>query len=112
MWCRGFWPLRRFGEESLTGDVSNNAKISRMLCDVGAELARAFDDAGQDVVVARAGMSDSQVPLLRQQRASQGRDDPYKQLGSSVLTHKMNCPDCGTLASEARRRQQAPSKKE
>ena len=94
----------------LTGNVSNNARISRMLCTVGAKLARAFDDAGQDVVVARAGMSDSRVPLLRRQERLADATIRHKQLGSSVLTHKMNCPDCGTLASEARRRQQAPSK--
>jgi hypothetical protein len=108
----GILAASKFSEKSFTGTLSNNAKISPMLCKVGAELARAFDDAGQDVVGAKAGMSDSQVPLLRRQERLADATIRHKHLGSSVLTHKMNCPDCGSLASEARRRQQAPSKKE
>jgi hypothetical protein len=83
-----------------------------MLCNTGAELARAFDDAGQDVVAAKAGLSDSRVSLSRRQERVADATIRHKQLGSSVLTHKMKCPDCGTLASEARRRQRASPEKE
>ena len=80
-----------------------------MLCHVGTELARAFDEAGKEVVAAKACMSDSRVSLSRRQERMADATIRHKQLGSSVLTHKMKCSDCGTLASEARRRQQVSS---
>ncbi len=75
-----------------------------MLCSVGAELARAFDDAAREAFAARAGLSDLRVSEQRRHERMADARTRHKNLGRLVLDHKINCPDCGTLDSEIRRR--------
>jgi hypothetical protein len=75
-----------------------------MLCRVGAELARAFDDAAREAFAANAAMSDLSLPLERRQMRLEDATLRHKHLGRVVLDHKLNCPLCGTPDSEIRRR--------
>jgi Zn finger protein HypA/HybF involved in hydrogenase expression len=75
-----------------------------MLCSVGAELARAFDDAARESFAANAAMSDLSVSMECRQTRLADAALRHKHLGQVVLDHKLNCPHCGTPESEIRRR--------
>jgi Zn finger protein HypA/HybF involved in hydrogenase expression len=75
-----------------------------MLCNVGAELVRAFDDAARESFAASAAMSDLSVSMERRQMRLEEATVRHKHLGQVVLDHKLNCPKCGMPDSEIRRR--------